>query len=312
MRIAIVGSLNTELILGPVDGIPEWGKLTYVREMERRQMGSAPSVAIPLRKLGQQVAVLGTVGEDAAGEEVIQNLNAHGVQTSGIRTIPGIATGMCVSVFGSRNVGFYVSWLGAVGALTAEMLTGELWPLLSQADMVLLTGLFVLPGLGGQGANECFAKLRQAGITTALDTGWDSQGWPSETVTAVRELLARTEVFLPNLLESRQIGSGETAEELARSIADMGPRVVAVKMGPDGAAALVDGRFCRDPGFPREVRDTTAAGEAFNAGFLCALSRGLAPDFALRFANATASLFLETRVYPELAQVESRTNGPRN
>jgi len=310
VRIAIVGSLNAELILGRVDSVPEWGTLTCVSEMEWRYMGSAPSVAIPLRKLGQEVGVLGTVGEDASGKAIVENLRVHGVQTDGIKAVKGAATGICVSVFRTDGNGFYLSWLGAVGALTGQMLTGELWPVLSQADLVLLTGLFVLRGLPMDGVAECFGKLRQAGATTALDTGWDPEEWPTETLRAIHSLLGGTDIFLPNLMEARRVGSGGTPEELARSIADMGPQTVAIKMGAEGAAALVDGRFHRDAGFPRPVRDATAAGEAFNAGYLYAFGHDFAPDVSLRFANATASLFLERRAYPRLQEVETRVRQP--
>ena len=85
----------------------------------------------------------------------------------------------------------------------------------------------------------------------------------------------------------------------------MGPRDVVIKMGRDGGAVFTEGRLVRDAGFPRDVRDTTAAGEAFNAGYLFGRCRGLSPSDSLRLANATASLFLVSRKYPSLAETEA-------
>ena len=71
----------------------------------------------------------------------------------------------------------------------------------------------------------------------------------------------------------------------------------------------VGDEFVEDPGFPTDVRDTTAAGEAFNAGVLYAMREGLDPARTLRFANAVASLFLEKKgEYGTLSEVRKLTH----
>ena len=310
MKISIVGTLNTEVILGPLERFPEWGRQVYVRELERRHMGSAPSVALPLAKLGLEAAVVGTVGDDDEGQLVRDTLRAHGLSTDGVEVVPHTPTGVCVSLFRPDGERLYVSSLGAVAALTEETLLGKMWPILSASELVLLTGLFPLRGLGAEGAARCFSRLKEKGITTALDTGWDTAGWPPDTVEAVRCLLGTTDLFLPNLDEARAIGCGTTPEELARGLSGMGPREVVVKMGRDGGAVMAGGTFVRDAGFPRDVRDTTAAGEAFNAGYLYGHCRGLSPRESLRMANATASLFLASGTYPSLAEVQTLAGRP--
>ena len=310
VKISVVGTLNTEVILGPVERLPEWGRQVCVPEAERRHMGSAASVAVPLARLGIESVVVGTVGDDEAGRLVRDNLRGHGLSTDGVEVVPQAATGMCVSLVRSDGERLYVSSLGAVAALTEETLVRRMWPILSGSDLVLLTGLFALSGLGAGGATRCFARLKEKGITTALDTGWDSAGWPPATVEAVRSLLGQADLFLPNLDEARAIGHGTTLEQIARSLGEMGPREIAVKMGRDGGAVMAGGTLVRDPGFPRDVRNATAAGEAFNAGYLCGHCRGLLPAEALRLANATASLFLAGGSYPGLEEVQTLAGRP--
>lgn len=305
MKVSIIGTLNAEVILGPVERLPEWGRQICVTELERRHMGSAPSVALPLAKLGVEATVVGTVGDDEAGRLVSDNLRAHGLSTDGVEVVPQTPTGICVSIFRPDGERAYVSSLGAVAALSEEILLGKMWPVLSGSDLVLLSGFFVLPGLGAQGAMACFARLKDKRITTALDSGWDAAGWPPEHVAGVRRLLAKTDIFLPNLLEAKAIGCGSTLAEVTRSLSEMGPREVVVTMGRDGAAVMAGGILVRDAGFPRDVRDTTAAGEAFNAGYLYGCCHGLLPKQSLRLANATASLFLANRTYPSLEEVQT-------
>src|SRR3990172_6473608 len=45
MKISVIGTVNAEVILGPVVSLPEWGEQMCVPELETRYMGSAPSVA---------------------------------------------------------------------------------------------------------------------------------------------------------------------------------------------------------------------------------------------------------------------------
>jgi len=310
MTIGVIGTLNTEVILGPVARLPDWGRQTCVAELERRHMGSAPSVALPLAKLGLDTVVVGAVGDDDAGRLVLDSLRQHGLSTDGVAIVPRTPTGICVSVFNPDGERLYLSSLGAIAALDLETVAGTMWPTLQGCDLVLLTGLFLLPGLGIDGATECFARLKEHGVTTALDTGWDTAGWPPGTVQAVRGLLGKTDLFLPNLAEARALGAGDTPEEVARSLCAMGPREVAVTLGRDGGAVVAGGAFVRDGGFARDVRDTTAAGEVFNAGYLCGHCRGLAPAESLRLANATASLFLASGTYPTLAQAHALARSP--
>ena len=311
MKIGIIGTLNTEVILGPVADLPQWGKQICLAELETRYMGSAPSVALPLAKLGAEPTVVGTVGDDEAGRSIQKNLQEHGLTTDAIELIPKTPTGVCMSLFRSDGERLFLSSLGAIAMLNEETLCKKMWPILSKCDLVLLTGLFLLPGLAAEGAINCFTKLKQKGVRTALDTGCDTAGWPAENVEAVRRLLAVTDVFLPNHEEAKKIGKGESPEEISQSLTEMGPAEVVIKMGRQGAVAMAEGVFVHDAGFPQDVRDTTAAGEAFNAGYLYGTCKGLPPGESLRMANAVASLFLQSRTYPSLNAVEELIGSSR-
>src|SRR5207302_1376246 len=76
------------------------------------------------------------------------------------------------------------------------------------------------------------------------------------------------------------------AAELAAALAQMGPRTVILKLGDQGC-------FCGGnhyPSFPIEVRDTTAAGDTFNAALAVALAEDKPIEEAIRFANAAAAI----------------------
>ena len=306
-KVCIIGTLNTEIILGPVSEIPKWGTQCFAPAVERRHAGSAPSVAIPLKRIGAASTIIGAVGDDAAGKQILTRLRDAGLGVEGIRVVEDQQTGICVSLYRDDGERVYVSALGAVGATDIAALRGETWPCLKRADWVLLTGLFCLTGLATKDVTGLFKTLKELGKTTVLDTGWDAAGWADETVAGARELLEFTDVFLPNLAEARKTARGRSTEELALSLSEMGPRTVIVKLADEGAAGVFEGTFVRDEGFPRSAADTTAAGEAFNAGVIYALMNRYPPGKVLSFANALASLFLADNRsnYPSLEDVES-------
>lgn len=301
--ICIVGSLNTELILGPADALPAWGNQILVKECDTRAAGSAMCVAMPLAALGVASDVVGTVGDDDAGRAIIRRLAEKGLDVGGVRIVKDRPTGTCVSIFAEDGERLYVSSLGAIAATTRRSIDG---PCLRRADLVLVTGVFVLPGLTLDALTALFRELRAKGTIACLDTGWASAGWTHETIHRMRALLAATDVFLPNDVEARAITGTDSDSDAARALRAMGPGTVIVKRGPQGALGIFGDELFEDPGFPTDVRDTTAAGEAFSAGVLYAMREGLDPARTLRFANAVASVFLKNKgAYGTLEEVRA-------
>ena len=84
------------------------------------------------------------------------------------------------------------------------------------------------------------------------------------------------------------VGGGEP-NELARRLAVMGPRHAVIKLGANGAVALVDGALYSQPAVPVEALDTVGAGDAFVAGYLAEFIAGLPPALSLRTAVATGA-----------------------
>ena len=82
----------------------------------------------------------------------------------------------------------------------------------------------------------------------------------------------------------------QEAPVLAREVLAKGPAAVILKLGENGCLYVDATAEIHAPGFAVAARDTTAAGDTFNAGLAIALSEGLPLPDALRFANAAAAL----------------------
>jgi len=137
---------------------------------------------------------------------------------------------------------------------------------------------------------EAALKLaREEGATTVLDPA------PAQPLPA--SLLAQVDILTPNeseaLLLCGQPASRVTLSEapaLALALRRLGPRTVILKLGDQGCLLLDDQGPRPFPAFPVDVRDTTAAGDTFNAALAVALAEGKPIDQAIPFANAAAAI----------------------
>jgi sugar/nucleoside kinase (ribokinase family) len=100
-------------------------------------------------------------------------------------------------------------------------------------------------------------------LTTSLDTNYD----PSEKWLGFDRLLSVTDIFLPNKTEALSITKSKDVESASRQLADKS-KVVAVKLGADGALACNGKEIIQSKSISVNVVDTVGAGDTFDAGFL--------------------------------------------
>jgi len=84
-------------------------------------------------------------------------------------------------------------------------------------------------------------------------------------------------------------------EAIAKEILQMGPKTVAVKLGEDGAVAFTNKTSAKKPAFKVPIIDVIGAGDAFAAGFISSLLRGLSLEDALEIGNAAGALVVTVR-----------------
>ncbi|MES1171903.1 MAG: PfkB family carbohydrate kinase, partial [Bacteroidota bacterium] len=154
---------------------------------------------------------------------------------------------------------------------------------------------------------------REAGAIVVLDPA------PARAIPEV--LLRSIDYLTPNESELSVLTGGAPQASLrrgdavtrARQLIARGSTKVIVKMGRQGALLVTESGEHLQPAFPVEAVDTTAAGDAFNAGLGFALARGADATLALRWAAATAAIAV-TRPgaqpsMPTRAEVEALAQG---
>jgi len=286
--LLVVGDCNPDVLVLGDDVTPEFGQHEkLVRSISLVVGGSAAITAIAAARLGVRVALAATIGADPAGEFMLGQLTAAGVDTSAITVRPGCETGMTVALApagtGDRAI---LTATGAMTSLTADDVPRDL---LNAARHVHVSSYFLLEQSLGPGLAALLATARAHGATTSLDTNWDPAGrWGG---VQLRDALAHTDILLPNEEEALRLSGEPTLDAAAAALVSAGPAIV-VKLGARGAMCAAAGRIdwvSPPPRLDGPFVDATGAGDCFNAGLITGLLRGLDLAAAARLGCAVGS-----------------------
>ncbi|MFI5006614.1 MAG: carbohydrate kinase family protein [Solirubrobacterales bacterium] len=280
-KVLVAGELNVDIMLQGYHSFPEPGKEVLVDDC-LMVLGSASAIcAMGLLKLGDPVAFLGKVGDDAWGRFCVECLAERGADVSRVVRDPGIKTGVTVAITSPRDRAL-VSFLGSIAALGAD----DVHDAAFAGFHHLHVSSYYLQEKLRPGLRNLFTRARRLGLTTSLDPGFDpSETWAPDLV----ETLQEVDVFFPNEVELRGLTGADDPAEALRRLENGHTRTVA-KLGKGGAATLDGGQLVRVPAFPIEPLDTTGAGDSFNAGFLHAWLLGASSLEALRLGAACGAL----------------------
>lgn len=302
--VHLVGNVNLDIVMGPVEAWPEAGTERIVERQEVRAGGAAGVAAMALQALGAPFELHARVGDDAFGAILQSRMGQAGRQLEVTHATTAASLGLS-HPGGERT---FLTHLGHLRELDLEKVARRLEA--SPPGLALVCGTFLMPPLRGGGAGELLRRARSAGHLALLDTGWPSEGFSPEVRAELDALLPLVDVVLPN--EAEALG-WTAASSLTGAIAALergGARAV-VKRGPDGASWLVDGAVRTSSAFASGVVDTVGAGDAFNAAFAAALASGGGLEQAAVAGVAYASLVVasQPRAYPSAAALADRLGG---
>lgn len=281
--IVCLGILVADVIARPIEKIPERGKLELVKSMELHTGGCASNTGISLAKLGIGVRVMGKVGEDGFGEFVLRRLQQENVDTKGIIKDCNTYTSATMALVQADGERSFIHYLGANAQLGLEDIDFDL---VKGAKIFHIGGAFLLPKLDGQPMAEALKKAKVMGLTTSLDTAWDSTGHWLETI---QPCLPYVDVFLPSLEEAKEIAQKNELKEIAHFFLERGVGTVALKMGERGSFVMNQRESFLIPALEVDAVDATGAGDAFSAGFLAGILKKWSLEKTGKFANAVGA-----------------------
>ncbi|MCJ7702700.1 MAG: sugar kinase [Anaerolineales bacterium] len=279
--LVVPGELNPDLIITDPDLEPRFGQAEVLVKDAALTPGSSSVIfACGAARLGLKVAFIGVVGDDMFGRFMVAALEERGVDTSYVIVDPTQKTGLTV-ILNRVEDRAMLTHLGAINALRAAQIPDKA---LSQARHLHLASYFLQTSLQPD-VPALFLRARSLGLTTSLDTNWD----PDERWSGVHDLLALTNVFLPNENEAFALTGTGAVDDAAKKLAGIA-EVVAIKMGAEGGLVVQCDRCFRSPALPVQVVDTVGAGDTFDSGFVYGYLQGWSLEKTLKLAIACGSL----------------------
>jgi sugar/nucleoside kinase (ribokinase family) len=278
--ILVAGEINPDLILTG-DVVPEFGQVEKLVDSASLTIGSSSAIfASGAARLGLKVVFIGVCGNDVFGRFMLDEMEKRGVDVSNVIIREGEPTGLSV-ILNQGTDRAILTHSGSIAALQASEISDAL---LQRARHLHVASYFLqknlqrdLPGL--------FGRARAMGLTTSLDTNYD----PSELWTGFDELLAVTNVFLPNEKEALSL-SGESRTDLAGDALGSKVETLAIKLGAEGALGVCNGEKVQVASIPVNVADTVGAGDSFDAGFLYGYLNGWPLEKSLQLACICGAL----------------------
>ncbi len=280
MRAVAMGVHVLDVLVRPVEEIPEGQGGQLVEQIRITPAGSAGGTALTLAKLGAEVRSAGAIGTDAVGEMLLGLLERAGIDTSLLLRRDDVQTSASVLPIrpdGSRPAFHVVGANATYGPADVD------WDRLADATHLHLGGPEFM---GGEAAAQILGPARERGIVTSADVlapGEDLLDW-------IAPALAHLDHFLPNDDQVLALTGTGDLEQGCKALVERGVGCVAATCGAEGVLLVGAEGSQRVPAFEVEVVDTTGCGDAFSAGFLRGLSLGREPAEAAVLGNAAAAL----------------------
>lgn len=272
-KITVIGSISTDFVVTTAKR-PEVGETVTGLDFKTTFGGKGANQAVASARLGGSVQMIGAVGEDLFGEELLQNLSQNEIVTQNVERVTHLPSGSAhITLSNNDNSIVYIP--GANNAVTVDSihnLTHEL----AESDLV------IIQNETPQAVIEAVAQFCFENQTRLLYN-------PAPARVIGKELIDKVTYLTPNESEFKSLFPELSLSEGVKQY----PNKLFITLGSKGVLYHngIEERLI--PSYKVQPLDTTGAGDTFNGAFGVAISAGLSVEESVKFGNLAASLSIQ-------------------
>lgn len=233
--------------------------------------GKGANQAVASARLGADVYMIGRVGDDAYGQDIMSNLQAQGVRTTYMKPVTEMESGTAHIILAEGDNSIVVV-KGANNEVTPHYVKDAL----SSIENI---GIVLIQQEIPEETVEAVCDIcSEKGIPVILN--------PAPARKVSQQILDQAAYITPNEHEAALMFDGLTIAEALRQY----PNKLLITEGKNGVRYFDGSKEVLVPGYPVKAVDTTGAGDTFNGALAVALTEGKSLYDALAFANLAASI----------------------
>ncbi len=248
------------------DQFPVQGETVRGSEFQTIPGGKGANQAVAAARLGADVTMIGCVGDDEFGEQLLSNLKREGINSGNVRRIQNTSSGLANIILSEQDNRIII--IGGANEHVSTDYLDQTKEAIINSDYVLLQ--FEIPK---DTIMYCIELCHQYDIPLIVN--------PAPAMELPSEWWKKVTYVTPNETEHAQLFNGEQIESLI------------VTKGKGGAEFILDGKKQLMPAYNVKVVDTTGAGDTFNGALAVRLGEGNSLPEAVQFANAAAALSVQ-------------------
>jgi ribokinase len=266
INITVVGSINMDLTVTTLQ-MPEKGETVLGKEFATYPGGKGANQAVAAARLGATVHMIGAVGDDSFGKELLGKLQKEGIHTDAIEVKNNMSTGTATIILSEQDNRIIVA-PGANAAVTPEIVEKQR-KIIERSDIILVQ-------------LEIPMKTVQYVTNLASDLNIPVIINPAPYQDLPEQVLDAATYITPNEVEALALFDSVRNDSIQDKLI--------ITKGSHGTCYYDNGNEVLIPAYKVNVQDTTGAGDTFNGALAVQLGEGASKEEAVSFANAAAAL----------------------
>ncbi|MCG7378566.1 ribokinase [Paenibacillus sp. ACRSA] len=269
-KICVIGSSSMDLVVTS-SRRPGAGETVLGESFKTVPGGKGANQAVAAARLGAEVYMIGRVGEDTFGTDILNNFEANGVNTQNVKPVTHLESGTAHIILAEGDNSIVV--VEAANREVTPAYVDEAVDIIRNADIVLIQ-----QEIPEETVVHVSALCAKFGTPLLLN--------PAPARTISQEVIDNASYITPNEHEAEILFQGVSPAEAMRQY----PNKLFITEGSKGVRYYDGEQEVLVPTYQVKAVDTTGAGDTFNAAFAVALAESKPLQDSIRFANRAASL----------------------